>query len=522
MDDGPESEIYSSYVSNPEPTSSMMLLSFVLGNDPDFIIPLDAVLSLFEFTEIDTTSPIGVTIVGVEDISTRAVAGNILHSTWNSSQQQRFKVDWASPLAPEYYARSLNRYSRNFHLERMVQFPYDGERPISIIHGPRLSDSPSLHIRSIFMADAAVVCVPLIVEETPEGTTKPYESDFRQLLLRCFAAGIRWIVVAVTCMDSSRFDLPTYHRYINTALAPVLNKCGFPKYRVTFVPAVWEDGDLHNVVQPYRVFTTKEGPTYPTVMEAVTKIRRQRHPCEDKSAVFRLQVSHVQRIGGIGTVVEGRVVSGAGTCGGIECSRVHPMLDTTKVSISRRWKTSVGHALASKIVPTPANSKIGSFEIFHYQKDSIVSGDYVGIHVHNRRIGEIPRGCVVTRESIESLNQYSMRYCVVKLVNVSRAPLKPRSQYVFHCGTANATCKIHHVVDGDGKNVFHTNTLSIPPKQTCVVMLTFGMHTMPPVEEFTECPRLSRCFLRNGYDVSALGYVVRKIKKSEIPTTYKT
>eukprot|EP00759_Apiculatamorpha_spiralis_P003514 PhF_6_TR11676/c0_g1_i2/m.18897 len=203
MDDGPESEIYSSYVSNPEPTSSMMLLSFVLGNDPDFIIPLDAVLSLFEYTPIDTTSPIGVTIVGVDDTAA-TLAGHIFLQTIDHRSLQRYAARWGvRPLTPDYYADSFTIHQRDFSSIVFFQHIYKGDdttkpRTITFLYSPPMTFWPSLHIRSIFMADAAVVCVPLIVEETPEGKPKLYESDFRQLLLRCFAAGIRWIVVAVT------------------------------------------------------------------------------------------------------------------------------------------------------------------------------------------------------------------------------------------------------------------------------------------------------------------------------------
>eukprot|EP00759_Apiculatamorpha_spiralis_P027583 PhF_6_TR30381/c0_g1_i3/m.44531/K03231/EEF1A; elongation factor 1-alpha len=326
MNDGPEGEIYSAYVDTPDLATSTLLLAcfHTEVEGTTFSIPLDAVLHMFEFTHIDVLSPLGVVIVGVEGGGASHICGKIkIGKVLDERTVERWKRERGHNAEAFGEVMFHNRHAVEVELIHVfpVEVGLHGDpekrtRQVTFVHGPTMKHSPSLHLRSIFMADAAIVCVPIMREITTkeDWLVSPTKQEFRQVLLRCFAARIRWIVVAVTHMDRVEWNVELFHHYCATCLTPTLSSCGFPKHRVTFVPTGWKNYDLLNILES---MYPHQHQRIPSLFQAVSRLRREKHPCEAADSVFRFQSSLVHRIGGIGTVAVGRVVSGSTSVGAL-------------------------------------------------------------------------------------------------------------------------------------------------------------------------------------------------------------
>eukprot|EP00759_Apiculatamorpha_spiralis_P001709 PhF_6_TR1058/c1_g1_i2/m.2216 len=552
MDDSLASDIYGAYHTTPIPTVSMLVLSFSRDEDMELHslrIPFDTILLVYQYAcKREDKTPLGVAVVGTPGAGSTTIMGLLKAFTMSPMERSnmRKRAVEAGKLGQMYSEQYRGRYLHSsdgalcgifVESSTWAQTRLSRDRDIVLLLGPSMAVSPKLHIRTLFMADTAVVCVPIPHD------VKPFQGwDLQQLLLRCFASGMRWIVVAVTFMDAVRWDVTVFEQFATTTILPMLVRSGFPRHRVVIVPT-GRNMDLpetfNNVMDPWDT-------THPSgsLIESLQRMYRMRHPCEDGDAPWRFQCHNSERIRGIGTTVLGRVLSGTIDCPASNsvCSPANMIKPSGRLGFYPSSKTNIAN-----MTPPVANDHrefpMKSFEVFHESTATLTYGQYAGITRGKGSFREIPIGAVFTLPRLHRVVETSLHWYIVRLLNVSKNfTLKPpRRRIHFHSGALHAPCTLHRVVtsyggSSGGKPPGPNDTVAckaltshqmfapspttvVAPKQYADVLIRFDAYV--PLETFEECAKLSRFLMREGYEVIALGTVVRKISLDEVPKKFE-
>merc|ERR1712130_757069 len=301
------------------------------------------------------------------------------------------------------------------------------------------------------------------------------QGQTRQHARLCHLLGIEQVIVGINKMDDKSVNW-SQDRYkeIKGEVDKMLTKIGYKTKKIPFIPMSGFNGD--NLNEPsknmpwYKGFEVKikkekvKGHTLVDALEKVVKPPKR----QDKKA-FRMPVSGVYKIKGVGDVVTGRVEQGK---------------ITTGVNV--------------KFYPTGCTGNIFSIEMHHKQVEAAHCGDNVGLNVKKLSKNNLPKvGDVMAIDDLRS-DPNPPRVCkqFTALVFVQDHPGK------LSCGktekdkksTSNAKVEgVPYIEAGDQAEVVFA------PKMPIVV------------QPFDECKPLGRIAAMDSNSLIMLGKVTKVV-----------
>ena len=181
----------------------------------------------------------------------------------------------------------------------MWMFKTHKEQQHMLIDAPGRRKLISNTVRGISMADIGIVVI-----DSQEGQFEAsWASDgvVKDHIVLAYTLGIKELIVAVNKLEDHSNKEARYHQ-IKDEMAPFIKKTGFKVDRTPFVPVSGLNG--LNLTEPSVQFEWYKGPTLLGAIEQVQLSLRQ------INKPFRMPIHKIFKIGGVGTVVIGKVVAG--------------------------------------------------------------------------------------------------------------------------------------------------------------------------------------------------------------------
>ena len=371
--------------------------------------------------------------------------------------------------------------SIDFSLQKFVS----DKNTYTIVDCPGHRDFIKNTISGMSSADAAL----LMIDATPSGfqAGMAKEGQTREYSLLAWAHGIKQLTVVITKFDdpSVNFSEERYNEIV-AEIGGYIKKVGYNPASVSFVPISGWLGD--NIKQ----LSTVNMPWYkgPTLLEALDKLEAPQRPIEKP---LRMPIQGVYKIGGVGTVVVGRIETGT---------------------------IKIGDAVT--FAPGGVTSEVKSIEMHKESFEEATAGNNVGLFVKNVSTNDIYRGYVCSnsdndpaKEVVDFTAQVMILNCPGQISN-GYAP-------IIDCHTSHVACKfqeIHAKIDRKTGAELEKEPKSIKTGDTAIV-------TMVPlkpmcVEAFSEYGPLGRFIIRDMCQTVGVGQIKSVNKKTATaPVTKK-
>jgi elongation factor 1-alpha len=296
--------------------------------------------------------------------------------------------------------------------------------------------------------------------------------------------GVTQLIVLVNKMDAAEVNF-SQRRFdeIKEALSPIIRRTAYKLEKVMFIPiSAWTGDNLADWSDKMPWYT---GPTFVAAIDECDEPRRL------FDAPLRLPVNDVYKIGGVGTVVTGRIVSGTMTVG------------------------DVVHFVGGKGGSRPVEAQVKSIEMHHEAFEQALTGDQVGFCV-NADAKELKRGmvCSSTAEPCSLAKEFTARLFILDAVNELRVGYTP----IIDLGTAHIVCKWVEIIEKQkGRGEKEEQPRSVRKGDSCLVRLEPAAPLV--VEEYRNFESLGRFAVREGNHLIAIGRVEavnRKLEEVEI------
>ncbi len=357
-------------------------------------------------------------------------------------------------------------------LWKMKSSKYD----YTIIDTPGHRDYVKNMITGTSQADAALLVIDASIGNFECGMGR--DGQTREHALLAYALGVRKMIVCINKMDD---DSVAYGegRYndVRESVSKCLRKVGYKMSGVAFVPISGWRGD--NIVVDGST-TVNNMPWYsgPTLLGAMDALSPPKRP---SNAPLRIPVQDVYKIGGIGTVIVGRVETGV----------IRP-------------------GMKIKLSPSGLFAEVRSCEVHHEERNEVGPGNNVGFNVKNVSIKDVRRGDVVSDANCDPACRVSSFEAQIVVMN------HPGRITVGYCPvidthTAHVACRFENIrekLDRRTGKVVETNPEYLRNGDAAIVTL---VPTRPMcVESFAEYPPLGRFAIRDMRTTVAVG-VIRSI-----------
>lgn len=368
----------------------------------------------------------------------------------------------------------------------------------TIIDAPGHRDFVKNMITGASQADVAVLMVSARKGEFEAGFSK--QGQTREHALLAFTMGVRQMIVAVNKMDDATVGYSqSRFQEVESAVGGYLEKLGYKRANLVFVPVSGWSGD--NLVEPCAHLSWYKGPTLLGALDGVSEPKRP----VDKS--LRMPLQDVYKIGGVGTVVSGRVESGV---------------------------LKAGDQVV--FAPSGLSTRAQSVEMHHVPLAEAQPGDNVGVCVRGVSTRDVSRGHVLghrdDKDAPSVVSEFDAQLVVLNhpgSIGVGYSP-------VVDCHTAHVACKVSKllarvdrrsgkVLDGAAKA--EDKSVDADSGPSCVAdedrefkslsQGDAGLVTLVPrkpmcVEPFSEYPALGRFCMRDSSRTVAVG-VVKRVSK---------
>merc|ERR1719369_263201 len=358
---------------------------------------------------------------------------------------------------------------------------------VTIIDAPGHRDFIKNMITGTSQADCAVLIVAGGVGEFEAGISK--NGQTREHALLAFTLGVKQLIVGVNKMDSTE---PPYSakrfEEIQKEVSAYIKKIGYNPATVPFVPiSGWHGDNMLEASEKMGWFKgwkieRKEGNAGGvTLLDALDAIQPPARPT-DKA--LRLPLQDVYKIGGIGTVPEGRVETGI-------------LKPGTVVTFC----------------PANISTEVKSVEMHHESLPEAVPGDNVGFNVKNVSVKEIKRGMVAGDSKNDPPKQAEKFKAQVIILN---HPGQIHAGYapVLDCHTAHIACKFGELIEKidrrSGKKL-EDNPKMVKSGDAAIIKLIPSKPMC--VESFSDYPPLGRFAVRDMKQTVAVGVIKGVCKK---------
>ena len=323
---------------------------------------------------------------------------------------------------------------------------------------PGHSDFFKNMLTGMALSDIGVFTVAASVGEFEAGAGPTY-GTMRNNVATAFTLGISYLVIAVNKMDDRSIIGQEKARFeeIEKYCLELAKKVGYPKDHVLVVPCSgWTQNNIAS--PPTGGLGFYSGPTVVQALETLVqrrwhdeseRLERLRHV--NRIHTFLMSIYDVYKIGGIGTVLVGKVIEGSVKVG-----------ESIAVGPTRKEGPSGESAL---------QFKVKSIEMHHVSLQSATEGDFIGIAVDpgNQPTAlmkdpfRIKRGCFVVggsrqapvkpaAETVVSGLRYSQAVMKVDtfeagiVVTSKTECIRVGSVPLVHCGTSRGTCRVLRII----------------------------------------------------------------------------
>jgi len=462
----------------------------------------------------------GLVIVGHVDAGKSTTTGRLLFELGGMSDRDlaKLKKD-AAELGKESFLfaffmdKGKDERARGVTIQCCTREFFTDSYHYTIIDAPGHRDFIKNMISGAAQADVALLMVPSnkggFETSIAKGNHKKGEvqGQTRQHARLCHLLGIDQVIVGINKMDSDSVNW-SEERYneIKGEVDKMLTKIGYKTKKIPFIPMSGFHGDNLNEksknlawYKGFEVKIKKEKVKGHTLVDALEKVVKP--PKRNDKKAFRMPVSGVYKIKGVGDVVTGRVEQGKITAG---------------VNV--------------RFYPTGCTGNIFSIEMHHKQVDTAHCGDNVGLNVKKLNKDNMPHtGDVMAIDDVKEDPQ-PPRSCkeFTALVFVQDHPGKLSCGKMekdnklgteickggftpsIHIRTAKAPCQMTAINWKMGKSTSNAKVEGVPYIEAGDQAEVVFQPKMPiVVQPFDECKPLGRIAAMDSNSLIMLGKVTK-------------
>jgi len=463
---------------------------------------------------------LGLVIVGHVDAGKSTTTGRLLFELGGMSDRDLAKLKKeAQELGKESFLfaffmdKGKDERARGVTIQCCTREFFTESYHYTIIDAPGHRDFIKNMISGAAQADVALLMVPSnkggFETSIAKGNHKKGEvqGQTRQHARLCHLLGIEQVIVGINKMDDKSVNW-SQDRYkeIKGEVDKMLTKIGYKTKKIPFIPMSGFKGD--NLAEPsknltwykgFEVKVKKEKVKGHTLVDALEKVVRPPKRNDKKS--FRMPVSGVYKIKGVGDVVTGRVEQGKITAG---------------VNV--------------RFYPTGCTGNIFSIEMHHKTVDTAHCGDNVGLNVKKLPKENMPHtGDVMAIDDVKE-DPNPPRACkeFTALVFVQDHPgklscgktetdKKTKQEVVkggftpsIHIRTAKAPCQMTAINWKMGKSTSNAKVEGVPYIEAGDQAEVVFAPKMPiVVQPFDECKPLGRIAAMDSNSLIMLGKVTK-------------
>nr|XP_043624839.1 elongation factor 1-alpha-like [Erigeron canadensis] len=300
----------------------------------------------------------------------------------------------------------------------------------------------------------------------------------RDHTLLAFTLGVKQMICCCNKMDATepKYSQTRFDKIVKE-LSSFFRTVGFNPNKVPFVPISGFEGENMTERSP-----NLDWYTGPTLLEAINQINEPKRPSDRP---LRLPLRDVYKIGGIGIVPVGRVVTGV----------LKPGMTVTFGPIGLR-------------------TEVQSVEMHHKALAEALPGDDVAFHVKNVTMNDLKRGYVASNSNEDPAKGAASFTSHVIVLN---HPSKIKKGYtpMIHCHTSRIACRFDELLTKINQYTFE----EFEPLPKFLKNGDAGMVKMVPiklmvVETFSEYPPLGRFVVRDMQQTVAVG-MIRSVDKRD-------
>ena len=274
---------------------------------------------------------------------------SFFYAWWTDTLKREREIGATYHLSTRYMSTQKRRYT-------LHTTPGSPDHLKMLICGVALADFAVLVVDGSLPEDKLLEKATT-ADKSPKWRNEPTHwqrnvSQLKEQLLICQGLGIKKLIIAVSQLDklAQPYSQEHFDAVCNKALIPTLKATGFSVDDVPIVPVSGFMGE--NLTKPSEHLKWYKGPPLMQIIESLP------NPIYSFDLPLRMSVFDVYKIGGIGTVVVGRVESG--------------MLE-------------VGHTVV-RLLPidkqcTQDPITLGSIEAAHENRRLAYTGEYVGLNL---------------------------------------------------------------------------------------------------------------------------------------------
>ena len=369
-----------------------------------------------------------------------------------------------------------------------------GNRTISFVDVPGHMDYTKNTIRGLALAHAAILVVDahdaLNLRSAFDGKTGGLKKHMGILM----AMGGKKIIVCVNKLD----DWGDRGKYedIKNAVRSMAKKSGWRKKSISFVPISALNGD--NLVEPSQAMSWNEPNEPKTLLQALKTLKVGKRFLDGPP---QMSIARTCSLGGIGTVVYGRVERGW-------------------FPVSQNVKIIPGHRGRNEVIV----SEVKSIESHHISCRTAKCGDLVAVNIACGT--EQPKvGDVLVFAHNADLYQVASFKADVFIVAKEKVKMRIGSTYVAHCMQGRASIRVKKIVQvkslrGVTEFVDPTSVV-LDGKNTATCI--FEPITPLVVSARKDYSRFSRLVItQNGSDIIMLAHTVETTPQQGEATSIKT
>jgi len=463
---------------------------------------------------------LGLVIVGHVDAGKSTTTGRLLFELGGMSERDlaKLKKD-AAELGKESFLfaffmdKGKDERERGVTIQCCTREFFTSSYHYTIIDAPGHRDFIKNMISGAAQADVALLMVPSnkggFETSIAKGNHKKGEvqGQTRQHARLCHLLGIEQVIVGINKMDDKSVNW-SQDRYneIKGEVDKMLTKIGYKTKKIPFIPMSGFKGDNLNEkssnlswYKGFEVKIKKEKVKGHTLVDALEKVVKP--PKRNDKKAFRMPVSGVYKIKGVGDVVTGRVEQGKITAG---------------VNV--------------RFYPTGCTGNIFSIEMHHKQVDTAHCGDNVGLNVKKLNKDNMPHtGDVMAIDDVKE-DPNPPRSCkeFTALVFVQDHPGKLSCGKMekdkksgteickggftpsIHIRTAKAPCQMTSINWKMGKSTSNAKVEGVPYIEAGDQAEVVFAPKMPiVVQPFDECKPLGRIAAMDSNSLIMLGKVTK-------------
>ncbi|XP_012670547.1 elongation factor 1-alpha-like [Clupea harengus] len=360
---------------------------------------------------------------------------------------------------------------------------------ITIIDAPGHRDFIKNMITGTSQADVALLMVSAAKGEFEAGISR--NGQTREHALLAYTLGVKQLIVCVNKMDVT--EPPFSQKRFEEVAKTVTNftkKIGYDPTSVPFVPISGWSGE--NLIAPsqkmawfkgWKVKSKQGTANGKTLLEVLDSIQP---PVRTASKPLRLPLQDVYKIGGVGTVPVGKIVTGV-----------------------------LKPGMVLSFSPARMTGEVKSIEMHHQGLQTALPGHNVGFNIRNVSSKNLRRGDVAGNAQHDPPSEINSFVAQVIILN---HPGKIQAGYspVLDCHTAHVTCRFSELQDKLDRRT--GNKIEDRPQQLRsgdAATIKLVPNRPMCVESFFQFPALGRFACRDLKQTVAVG-VIKSVEKADL------